>query len=59
LIPTAEQDGVWAVDKLALLLDGIGTADLCFGCSWLINVEGANLAATSPPACRPFMAAND
>jgi len=40
LIAIADQDDIWAPDKLALLTEAIGDADMCFGPSWLIDEKG-------------------
>jgi hypothetical protein len=57
LIAVADQDDIWASDKLALLLDGLGDADLCFGTSWLIDGEGRefgrDIASSLPPPYQP------
>lgn len=39
-IAVSDQDDVWASDKLALLFDAMGSSDMCFGSSWLIDAEG-------------------
>jgi glycosyltransferase involved in cell wall biosynthesis len=57
LIAVSDQDDVWAADKLALLVAGIGDADLAFGSSWLVDETGASLGRTLldnfPPPPRP------
>lgn len=53
LIAVADQDDVWASDKLALLLDGMGDADLCFGTSWLIDGDGREFGRDLASSLRP------
>lgn len=57
LIAVADQDDIWAPDKLELLLDALGDADLCFGASWLIDGEGhafgRDIASSLRPAHMP------
>jgi glycosyltransferase involved in cell wall biosynthesis len=56
LLAIADQDDVWAPDKLERLLAGLGDRDLCFGSSWLIDAAGRpfgrDLAASIGPAYR-------
>ncbi|WP_375271280.1 glycosyltransferase [Sphingomonas sp.] len=57
LIAVADQDDVWEHDKLALLMDEMGDADLCFGSSWLIDGDGQpfgrDIAGSLQPAYIP------
>lgn len=46
LISIADQDDVWAPDKLKALLGSLGTAALAFGSSWLIDAAGRPLGRT-------------
>ncbi len=55
LIAVSDQDDVWACDKLALLLDALGTADLCFGASWLMDGDGHPFGRDLASSLRPSL----
>lgn len=59
LIAVSDQDDVWSPDKLALLLDRLGSADLCFGASWLIDGEGRELGRDIAHSLRPPIIAGE
>jgi glycosyltransferase involved in cell wall biosynthesis len=55
LIAVADQDDVWAPDKLRLLVDALGDRDLSYGSSRLIDGEGRDLGRDLADALpRPF-----
>ena len=45
LVSFCDQDDIWHLDKLQLLLQGIGTADLAYGTSDLIDENGFDIGA--------------
>lgn len=58
LLAMSDQDDVWHLDKLSLLIDGLGDAGLAFGPSALIDGAGQSLGRTLLHTAPP-LPAND
>lgn len=59
LVAIADQDDIWAADKLSRLLDRLGSADLAFGSSWLVDAAGTALGRTVSDSFPPAPRAGD